>query len=105
MLERLHPEIAVRARVLDDEKGRALFLDGSYDQVGAKLELPEFRRRPRAKRIPASGATDERMAGIDRGSDVAMTSLAAYALRGWHLSLRAFGVSTAETAWLKRRLF
>jgi hypothetical protein len=105
VLERLHPEIAVRARVLDDEIGRALLLDGSDDEVGAKLELAAFDRRRRAEGVPARAAVDERAAGIDHRIDGAMTTLAAYAFGGWHLSLRAFGVPTAETAWLKRSLF
>ncbi len=48
VLERFYPEVPVRARVLDDEKGRAPFLDRRDDQVGAKLELVS--RRPPAAR-------------------------------------------------------
>ncbi len=66
VLERLHPEVAVRARVLDDEIGRALFLHRRDDQVGAKLELGPFPGGLRAEGVTAGAAAGERTSGIDR---------------------------------------
>jgi hypothetical protein len=105
MLERFHPKVAVGGRVFDDEKGRALLFDGRDEEIGAKLELTSRLRRLRAEGESAGGTADERATGRALRIDGAMTTLAAYAFRGWHLSLRSFGVPTAETAWLKEPLF